>query len=84
MSIVIWHDLLFQINKTSEVMQTSDVSLKIVEREIKATVELLRNITIVVTTVVWLVRLKLLRFCRLIAGLRKAGPEIKEERFNMK
>ena len=36
LSIVIWHDLLFQINKTSTVMQTSGVSLEAVETEIKA------------------------------------------------
>ena len=38
-----WHDLLFEICKTSEVMQTSSVSLEVVETEIKATVEVLKK-----------------------------------------
>ena len=36
-SIVIWHDLLFQINKTSKAMQTFGVSFEVVKTEIKAT-----------------------------------------------
>ena len=36
LSIAIWHDPFFQINKTSKVMQTSGVSLEAVETEIKA------------------------------------------------
>ena len=39
LSIVICHDFLFQIKKTSQVMQTSGVSLKVDEIEIKATEE---------------------------------------------
>ena len=43
LSIVIWHDLLFQINKTSEVIQTSDVSLEVVETKIKPTEQALKK-----------------------------------------
>ena len=41
--IVIYHDLLFQINKTSKVMQISGALLKAVDREIKATEEDLKK-----------------------------------------
>ena len=40
LSIVIWHDLIFEINKTRKVMQTSRVSLEVVETEIEATEEM--------------------------------------------
>ena len=39
LSVVICHNLLFQIKKTSQVKQTSGVSFKVVETEIKATEE---------------------------------------------
>ena len=39
LSIVICHDLLFQIKKTRQVMRTFSDSFKVVETEIKATEE---------------------------------------------
>ena len=43
MSIVIWRNLLFLINKTSKVMQTFVVSSEVVETKIKATEEVLKK-----------------------------------------
>ena len=43
LSIVVWHDILFHINKTSKVMQTTGVSMEVVEKEIKATEEVLKK-----------------------------------------
>ena len=43
MSIVIWHDLLFDINKSSKVTQTSGFLLEVVETEIKATQKVLKK-----------------------------------------
>ena len=37
LSVVIWYDLLFHINKTSKIMQTYGILLEIIELEIKAT-----------------------------------------------
>ena len=44
MSIVVWHDSLFHfVNKTSKLMQTTGVSMEVVEKEIKATEEVLKK-----------------------------------------
>ena len=43
MSIVIGHNLLFQINQTSKVMQTFGVSLEVVKTEIEVTEEVLKK-----------------------------------------
>ena len=43
LSVVICHDLLFQINRTSKVMQTSGDSLEVAEIEIKATEKVLKK-----------------------------------------
>ena len=37
LSVVIWYNLLFHINKTSKIMQTCSILLEIIELEIKAT-----------------------------------------------
>ena len=41
LSVVIWYDLLFHINKTCKIMQTCGISLEIIELEIKATLAFL-------------------------------------------
>ena len=41
--IVIWHNLLFQFNKTSKVMQAYGVSVEVVEIKIKAMEEVLKK-----------------------------------------
>lgn len=43
LSIVIWHDILFQINKTSKLMQTYGISLEVIEKEINATQKFLEK-----------------------------------------
>ena len=43
LSFVICHALLFRIKKTSQVMQISGASLKVVETEIKATEKVLKK-----------------------------------------
>ena len=43
LSVVIWYDLLFHINKTSKIMQTCGISLEIIELEIKATLAFLKK-----------------------------------------
>ena len=43
LSVVIWYDLLFHINKTSKIMQTCGISLEIIELEIKPTLAFLEK-----------------------------------------
>ena len=43
LAIVIWHDILFQVNKTSKLMQTFDISLDVIKSEIHATRSFLQN-----------------------------------------
>ena len=48
---LVYCQFLFKINKTSKVMLISDVSLEVVETEIKATEKILKNIAIMITIV---------------------------------
>ena len=43
LSLVIWHDILFQVNKASKLMQTCGISIDVVKTEIHATQSFLKN-----------------------------------------
>ena len=43
MAIVIWQDILFQVNKTSKLTQTCDISLDVIKSEIHTTQSFLKD-----------------------------------------
>ena len=43
MSVFIWYDILFQVNKASKILQSYGVSLHTMETEIQATEKFLQN-----------------------------------------